>query len=198
MDTQHRRIVNMNQQSDTKNLYRIARYAKKYWKPLILSSLCACVFGFFSAAPSYLIRYAVDMVFVGQMRHLLFPFIVGFLGLFVLKGVFMYLSAYYMNWVGFRIVNDIRLDLFNTIVHFPLSFFKDRSRGQIMAHFLNDANLIQEASSSAIRHGMRSLCEAFFLIAVAFMQNWKLSLIMFLIGPVVAYSIKKMASIKHT
>jgi len=61
-----------------------------------------------------------------------------------------------------------------------------------MSHFLNDIQMIQNASSSAIKNGVRSLFEAVFLLAVAFTQNWKLALLMMIVGPIIGVTIKKM------
>ena len=61
-----------------------------------------------------------------------------------------------------------------------------------MSHFLNDIQMIQNASSSAIKNGVRSFFEAVFLLGIAFTQNWKLALLMMIVGPIIGVTIKKM------
>jgi ATP-binding cassette, subfamily B, bacterial MsbA len=173
-------------------LNRILSYTKNYWKALLISGITASFYGVFSAAPTYILKYAVDDIFVNKMSNLLIPFIICFILLFALKGLFMYLSNYYMNFVGNRVVNDIRLDLFEKIIYFPISFFKEKTTGQLMSHFLNDIQMIQQASSTAIKNGVRSFFEAIFLLGVALTQNWKLAFMMLFVGPIIAIAIKKM------
>ncbi len=175
-----------------RHLKRILSYTKYYWKRVALSVISATLFGVFSAAPAYVIQFIVDKVFVQRLTHLLFPFILCFITLFIIKGIFMYASSYYMNWVGNRVVNDLRNDLFKKIIYFPFSFYQKKSTGELMAHFLSDITIIQNASSAAVRSGIRSLFESACLISVAFLQNPKLSLLMLTIGPVIAVIIKKM------
>ncbi|MBD3273125.1 hypothetical protein GF385_02125, partial [Candidatus Dependentiae bacterium] len=175
-------------------LKRILSYTKKYWKYLLLSVITASFYGVFSAAPTYILKHAVDDVFIKKLDYLLIPFILGFISLFALKGLFMYLSNYYMNWVGNKVVNDIRLDLFQKVIYFPISFFQEKTTGQLMSHFLNDIQMIQQASSTAVKNGVRSFFEAIFLLGVAFSQNWKLAIIMLFVAPVIGISIKKMGS----
>ncbi|MFH1644675.1 MAG: ABC transporter ATP-binding protein [bacterium] len=171
---------------------KILTYTKKYWKRLSLSIATATLYGLFSAAPTYVIRDAVDKIFGNKSTNLIIPFILLFILLFTLKGVFMYMSHYFMNWVGNKVVNDIRDDLFKKIIHFPMSFFKEeKTTGELMSHFLNDIQMIQQASSSAIKNGARSFFEAIFLIGVAFTQNFKLAFLMMLIGPLIGITIKK-------
>ena len=174
------------------SLKRVLSYTKRYWKFLLLSGVTASFYGLFSAAPTYVIKHTVDEVFGKKLEHLLIPFILGFVVLFALKGLFMYLSNYYMNWVGNRVVNDIRNDLFGKVVYYPISFFQKKTTGQLMSHFLNDIQMIQTASSSAIKNGIRSFFEAIFLIGVAFTQNWKLALLMMFVGPAIGIIISKM------
>jgi len=174
------------------NLKRILSYTLKYWKRLLASGITATLFGVFSAAPTYGIQHVVDTVFIARKEYLLIPFIIAFVLIFLLKGIFMYTSGYYMNWVGNRVVNDIRRDLFDRIIYYPTSFYQQKTTGQLMSYFLNDIAMIQNAASDAVRNGVRSFFEALFLLSVAFMQNWKLAALMITLGPVIAFTINRM------
>ena len=174
------------------HLQRILSYTKHYWKRLALSGTTAIFFGIFSAAPTYIIQHIVDKVFVQRHINLLIPFFLGFVSLYAMKGIFMYLSNYYMNWVGNKVVNDIRYDLFKKIVYFPISFFQKKTTGELMSHFLSDITIVQNASSAAVRNGIRSFFEAICLISVAFIQNFKLAIFLIFVGPAIGFTIKKM------
>lgn len=176
------------------NLHRLLSYTKNYWKPLAFSMFTASLFGIVSAAPTYILKQTIDEIFIKKFSHLLTPFIIGFIAIFFLKALFMYLTSYYMNWVGTRVVNDIRLDFFKRIIHFPISFFQKNSTGHLMAHFLNDIQMIQNGASVAIKDGIRGFFEAICLICFAFFQNWQLALLMMVVSPVLGYVFKKMGS----
>jgi ATP-binding cassette, subfamily B, bacterial MsbA len=171
------------------SLQRILSYTKKYWQRLLTSIVAATLFGLFAAAPTYLLKHAVDHIFVNHNTKIIIPFIIVFVSLFAFKGVFMYISAYYMHWVGNRVVNDIRSDLFEKIIYFPLSFYKKKHTGELMSHFLNDIAHIQNASSNAVKHGVRSLFEALALISVALFANWRLALMTSFIAPFIGITI---------
>ncbi len=173
-------------------LKRILSYSTKYWHQLAISMVSTVMFGICSATPSYLIKHAIDAVIGARAMHLLLPFVTTFIALYVVKGFFMYFSGYYMEWVGNRVVGDMRTDLFSKIVNFPLAFFKRKTTGELMAHFLSDIELVQYAASRSMRNGVRSVFEASALLIVAFMQNPPLTLLMFLVGPVIGIGITVM------
>jgi len=175
-------------------LKRILGYTKRYWKRLVLSGITASLYGLFTAAPTYIIQQLVDKVFGLKLTYLLIPFVLLFIGLFLVKGLLMYLSNYYMNWVGSKTVNDIRSDLFKKIIYYPISFYQEKTSGELMSHFLSDITMIQNAASSAIRNGVRSFFEAICLLTVAFIQSPMLAILILTIGPAIAITIKKMGT----
>ncbi len=171
-------------------LLRILSYTRRYKKTFALSAVASVLFGLASASPVYLISHMVDTVLVSKKVYLMAPFILGFIGLFVLKSICMYASSYYMHSVGYRVVNDIRKDLYHRIIFLPISFFKKRSTGEIMSRFLNDISTLQHASSTAIRDGLRSFFEAVALLSIALYQNIILSALAFLVAPLIIIAIR--------
>jgi ATP-binding cassette, subfamily B, bacterial MsbA len=174
------------------NLKRLLNYTKKYWQRLTYSLIFAALFGLTSAAPTYLLKQTIDEVFIKSYSHLIIPFILLFVLFFMLKGIFMYLSSYCMYWVSNKVLNDLRKDLFSRMVHYPISFFQDRTTGQLLSHYLNDIQMIQNVAAMAVKDGVRSVFEGTFLLGFALYQNWKLSAVMVLIGPAIIISSRKL------
>ena len=175
-----------------KQLKRVLLYTKPYWKTLLFSLITASLFGVVSALPTYVLRHTIDEIFIKHYSHLIIPFILAFICIFLLKGFLMYTSSYSMHWVNNRVINDIRDDLLSKTINFPLSFFQSNSTGQLMSRFLNDVQMIQQAAASAIRDGIRSFFEATFLVGFALYQNSKLGILMLIVGPIIGVTIRKL------
>jgi subfamily B ATP-binding cassette protein MsbA len=173
-----------------KQIQRVLRYTKPYWKMLVFSIVTASLFGLTSALPTYVLKHTVDEVFIQHYSYLIIPFIIAFITVFVLKGILMYISSYSMQWVNNHVINDIREDLFSKIIHFPMHFYQNTTTGQLMSHFLNDVQMIQQAAGTVIKDGVRSFFESLFLFSFAIYQNTKLGILMLVIGPVIGYIIK--------
>ncbi|MFH1254296.1 MAG: ABC transporter ATP-binding protein [bacterium] len=174
------------------NLKRLLNYTKKYWQRLTYSLVFAALFGLTSAAPTYLLKQTIDEVFIKSYSHLIIPFILLFVLFFMLKGIFMYLSSYCMYWVSNKVLNDLRKDLFSRMIHYPISFFQERSTGILLSHYLNDIQMIQNVAAMAVKDGVRSIFEGTFLLGFALYQNWKLSAVMLIVGPIIITSSRRL------
>ncbi len=61
-----------------------------------------------------------------------------------------------------------------------------------MSHFLNDVQMVQQAATSAIKDGIRSFFEALCLVSFAIYQNQTLGILMIIIGPIMAITIRNL------
>jgi subfamily B ATP-binding cassette protein MsbA len=120
---------------------------------------------------------------------LLLPFIIVFIFLF--KGIFNYGQSYLMNFVGLRIIADIREKLYNHLQDLSLSFFTKTPTGILISRITNDVTLIQGAVSNAITGLLKDSFTILFLVGVALYRNWKLAIVAFLILPFAIIPIKE-------
>src|ERR1043165_2902341 len=65
------------------------------------------------------------------------------------RGVIGYLHSYLMNWVSFRAINNLRVQLFEHLVNLPMSFFSRTSTGELMSR-VGDVYALQSILSSAV------------------------------------------------
>ncbi|MCB9493083.1 MAG: ABC transporter ATP-binding protein [Epsilonproteobacteria bacterium] len=177
---------------------RLLGYTRAYTRPLITSLLCAALYGIFSATPPYLLKKTIDEVFIARYSNLIIPLVGLFVLFFALKGLFAYLTCYYMHFVNNRVINDIRDDLYKKVIHFPISFFQKNNTGKLMSCFLNDAQMIQQSAASAIKDGIRGVFEALFLICFALYQNITLGILLLLIAPVLGFAIRRLGKMRKS
>jgi subfamily B ATP-binding cassette protein MsbA len=119
----------------------------------------------------------------------LFP--IAIILLFSLKGIFNYGQAYLMNFVGLRIVADLREKLYNHLQNLSLSFFTKTPTGILISRITNDVNLIQGSVSNAVTGLIKDIFTIFGLIGVVFLRDWKLAIIALIIFPIAIFPIKE-------
>jgi subfamily B ATP-binding cassette protein MsbA len=99
------------------------------------------------------------------------------------KGVFTFISAYYMKSIGLKVVKDMRDDLFERLVFQSSDFFDRVSTGELLSRVTNDVDKIQEAVSGNMGEFIRNLLILFTLLVVVFMKSWRLALMSFVVAP---------------
>src|SRR4030066_564319 len=111
--------------------------------------------------------------------------------LFLFKGIFDYGQAYLMNYVGLRIVADIREKLYHHLQTLSLSFFTRTPTGILISRITNDVNLIQGSVSNAITGLVKDAFTVIGLIGVVIYRDWKLALMALVIFSLVIIPIKE-------
>ena len=69
-------------------------------------------------------------------------------GAMLLRGLLTYLNAYMMNWVGYRVANDLRVRAFEHAIHLPMGFFGKTSTGDLMTRIENSSGVITTINGS--------------------------------------------------
>jgi len=174
------------------NLYRrLLELIKPYWIKLALAMVCMLFVSLLTSAQAFLVKPALDDIFLKRDEKTLFFLPMAIILLFLLKGLFDYGQAYLMNYVGLRIVADLREKLYHHIQRLSLSFFTKTSTGTIISRITYDASLIQSSVSNAITGFIKDVFTVIGLIGVLFYQHWKLALLALIIFPLAVFPIKE-------
>ena len=102
------------------------------------------------------------------------------------RGFFNYMSSYCLSYVGSQVVRSLRQQLFEHILHLPVSFHDKNSSGDLISKITFDTEQVQQAITKAMLIVVREGAFVVFLLTVMFYTSWKLSLIFLIIIPLVA------------
>tara|TARA_Y100000588_G_scaffold363022_1_gene425294 strand:+ start:3024 stop:4799 length:1776 start_codon:yes stop_codon:yes gene_type:complete len=168
---------------------RILRLSKPYFLRLIFSFiLAALATGAWLAIPLGL-RSMLDSVFEQGDRHLLNVIAIGMLALFIVQSLMSFGSHYLIDWIGSRVITDLRQKVYAHLCQLDLRFYTNHRLGELTSRLGNDVGTIRSAAttdlSQLLMHNF-SLLGSIILMAVL---NWRLSLIVFgVVPPVVLVS----------
>src|SRR5690606_34888653 len=70
--------------------------------------------------------------------------------IFIVRGLFNFISTYFLNWVGFRVVTRLRQQLFDHMMTLPVSFHDRHSTGDLLSKITYTTQQVAEASSRAV------------------------------------------------
>ncbi|MBP1688146.1 MAG: phospholipid-lipopolysaccharide transporter [Deltaproteobacteria bacterium] len=166
------------------HLRRVFRYLRPYlWPHFIGGMICMSLFSTTNGIMPFLVKRISDDVFSQKNELVLsvLPFII--IATFIVRGILFFGSAYLSEYVGQRIITDLRRELNDHIQDLSLSFFDRYSTGDIITRMTNDVVAVRGALIDAVTSVLRDAFSLVVLIVVAFWQDWVLALIGFVAFP---------------
>ena len=106
-------------------------------------------------------------------------------GVILCKAVCEYLANYWINYVGFSVIMDLRNQLYERILRQSISFFHRHSTGKLMSAVVNDIEKIQLAVSAVLADFLRQSFTLVALMFVVLVLDWRLALISIALLPLV-------------
>ena len=170
---------------------RLLRYVKPYRFTFLFVLIAAILLSVFSTLNPYLLKITVDdyitlkdydgmLVFIGIMAAVLF-----------LEVFFQFSFIYYANWLGQRVVYDLRKDLFRRMIGFRKTFFDRSAVGRLVTRAVNDIETIASIFSQGLFMIIADVLKMLVVIVVMLSVSWQLSLIVFAVLPVILIATRK-------
>jgi len=122
---------------------------------------------------------------IGGRAFVLVPLLI--VGLFFVRGVFLYLGQYLTVRTGAMVIRDLRQALYESIVHQSLSFFQVHPSGLILSRILHDVQRLQRLTTNQLADLVRVGAMVPFLLITALLHDWRLSLATMGALPLLAY-----------
>ena len=172
------------------NLYlRALKYVKAYWMRALAALICTGIASGCTAYLPWVIKDMVDQVLRDKDTAMLNYIVISIVVVFIIRGVSYYGQSYLMNYVGQRVIIDIRRDVFEKLQRLSMSFYDKHKTGTIMSYVTNDVNALQ---SAMVENVVEMFTESVILIvsiAMMLYLDWKLFLVTFATFPVVLFFI---------
>lgn len=137
----------------------------------------------------YSIKPLIDEGLTGQDPNVLKWMPVFVIGIVFLRGICTFLSGYCMAWVGNHVVLSLQQQVFNKLMAMPVAFFDRHNTGNLLSKVTYDASQVSSAASSTLVTLVREGATVIGLLGLMFYHSWQLSLIFFIVGPVVGVMI---------
>jgi len=187
--------MNIKNRSDsaTKNRNQyLLELIKDSWLRLFLAMLCMLVIAGATSAIPFLIKPAVDDIFINKDVRMLKIIPLAVIFVYFILGTTMFCQEYLMSYVGQNIIRKLRNMLYDKISDLPVSFFHKETTGVLMARITNDVNIIKAMVSSAVTGALRDSFTIIGLIGVILYRDWKMAVFALIILPVAFYPVVKL------
>ncbi len=109
----------------------------------------------------------------------------------ILKGIFDYAGTYLVNYVGFRMITDLRDDLYNAILRSSAAFFAKHTTGTLLSTLVNDIERVQYAMSGVLAEFLQQLFTFIFTAGLVILLGGQLAWVLLLFVPIILYSSRR-------
>ena len=101
------------------------------------------------------------------------------------QGVGSYLGNYYLARVSLGLIDGLRRALFDSLLCLPNSYFDQHSSGHLISRITYNVTMVTGAATDAIKTVVREGLSIIFLFGYLLWMNWKLTLVMLGILPII-------------
>jgi subfamily B ATP-binding cassette protein MsbA len=185
---------------------RLLRYVVPYWGLFTISLVGFLIFASTQPMLGYMLKFFVDGLnnpessFFGQVPYLqehswlaelkllqAVPLLIVFIAL--MQGIGSFLGNFFLAKVSLGLVHDLRLALFNNMLTLPNRYFDSHNSGHLISRITYNVTMVTGAATDAIKVVVREGMTVIFLFATLLWMNWKLTLVMLAILPVIGFMV---------
>ena len=173
---------------DLKIFSELMHYVKPYKGIYYFVMGAAILLSIFSTLSPYLLKVAVDDYIRPKDYDGMLLIICLMLAALLLEVIFQFLFVYFANGLGQNVIRDLRATLYKKIIGFKMSYFDKSAIGRLVTRAVNDVETIASIFSQGLFMIIADFLKMGLVIVVMLVVNWKLSLIVFLILPLILYA----------
>ena len=168
---------------DVKLFSKLLVFVKPYNYTFYAVMFTAILISLFSTLTPYLLKVVVDDYiliknFEGMQSIILLMILV-----LLFEVIFMYLFTFYANWLGQKVIKDLRVSVFKKIIKFKMSFFDKNAVGRLVTRTVNDIETIASIFSQGLFTIIADILKMITVLTVMTIISLELTLVVISIFP---------------
>ena len=154
------------------NYLRLLEFLRPYvWPHFLVATICMLGYGATDGALPFVVQWMMDDVFVKKNVTNLYYVPLAVIGIFLIRGILNFGHSYLSDYVGLRIVQDVRNRLARHLQYMSLSFFSRHPSGTLISRVSSDVTLLRFALTDALVSLLKDSTSLIVLVTVAFMMD---------------------------
>jgi ATP-binding cassette subfamily B protein len=173
---------------DSKLMKRLLSYLKPYKKFVVLTIILNIIVAALIPLRPYLTKVAVDQSIANKDYESLLDITLILIGALIFQGIIQYFLTYYTQFMGQKIIYDLRVKVFSHIQKLALRFFDRTPIGRVVTRVTNDIEALNQLFSSGIVMVFSDVFLISWIFIYMFYMSWDLALVTLSILPLLIYA----------
>ena len=152
--------MNEEERESSKNLRRLGpafAFLKPYKWQVIIASVALIVTASATLSLGQGIRMVIDSGFASGEIAMLTQSLMLFVTFISILTLGTFVRFYFVSWVGERVSADIRLAVFDHLIHMHPGYFEDNAPSEIQSRITTDTTLLQTVIGSSVSIALRNI-----------------------------------------
>ena len=159
------------------SLLRVLSYLKPFRMLAVVTFVCAGLATALELVPPYLVKIVIDDVIQAKHPELLFWVLGGLLSSYVLRNLMSSMRVRFNNLLEQKAVHTLRMQVFGALQRLSLSYFENRSTGEIMTRVTSDTEHVERIFVDGLEGLLTASLTLVGITIMMFFLNWKLALL---------------------
>ncbi|KAA3633741.1 MAG: ATP-binding cassette domain-containing protein, partial [Proteobacteria bacterium] len=179
--------------SSVKVYRRLLEHAWPYRWVFLLGVLGMFIGGAAEASFAALLKPIMDEGFVNRDEFIirLTPFLL--VAVFVIRGIAGFVDGYCVQWVGRKVIFDLRERMFARMIRLPMVHFDNHPTSELVSKLIYDVEQVAQASTTAVRIFFKDSFTAAILLAWLTWLSWELTLVFLAVAPLIGFLVNKLS-----
>ena len=173
---------------DVKLFSKLLVFVKPYNYTFYGVMFTAILISLLSTLTPYLLKVVVDDYILIKNYEGMQSIILLMMLVLFLEVIFMYLFTFYANWLGQKVIKDLRVNVFEKIVKFKMSFFDKNAVGRLVTRTVNDIETIASIFSQGLFTIIADILKMITVLIVMTVISPELTLVVISIFPVLIFA----------
>ena len=173
---------------DLKQFVKLMQFVKPYNKSFYLVMFFAVILSVITTVTPYLLKVAVDDYIIPKDYSGMTLIILLMIIALTVEVLLMFCFTYYSNWLGQKVIKDIRVKIFDKIINLKMSFFDKNSVGRLVTRAVNDIETIASIFSQGLFTIIADLFKMSVILLVMVIISFRLTIVVLLIFPFLIYA----------
>lgn len=165
----------------------------RYLKPFRVSIIAVLIFavvstGFTIIGPKILGNVTNNIV-AGYLSHMIdygaiLKMIELLVGLYLLSALFSYIQGWIMSGVSQKVTFNLRRDISSKINRLPLSYFDNRTHGEVLSRVTNDVDTVSQTLNQSLTQIVTAITSIIGIFIMMLTISWQMTLVAIVVLPI--------------
>jgi ATP-binding cassette subfamily B protein len=169
------------------SLRRVLHYAAPYKKRTYAAIILSIVLAIMAPVRPWLIKITVNDYIQNNLSEMLLRITIFQIGWILIETIFRFFFSYYTSWLGQKVVKDLRVSVFDKILHLNLRQFDKTPIGTLTTRTINDIETISDIFSEGLIPILADFLTIITVLGFMFYINWELTLICLIPFPILIF-----------